>query len=118
MMTSVAPIVLGVPLALDPEPLLLAWLGRRTSYEPLAKTFPFASWGKKARTSARYVTNCFEEVMLQPLASQNTVALGLVELGRGRAVPWIEYPGCGPLVKTGLKNPLWPVWPFGGQASI
>src|SRR6266403_3570417 len=107
MMTRVAPIVLGVPLALDPEPLLLAWLGRRTSYEPLAWTFPFASCGKKARTSARYVTNCFEEVMLQPLASQFTGTLGLL-----RGIPWIEYPVFGPPL-SGLKNPLWPdpAWP-------
>src|SRR5712672_670463 len=109
MMTRVAPIVLGVPLVLDPEPLLLVWLGRRTSYEPLAKTFPFASSGKKARTSARYVTNCFEEVMLQPLESQFIVPVEL-----GRAVPWIEYPGFGTPLISGLKNPLWPVWLAGG----
>src|SRR6266404_8137035 len=41
--------------------------------------------------------------MLQPLESQYTVLLEL-----GRAVPWIEYPVCGPPLKSGLKNPLRP----------
>src|SRR5713226_5397467 len=102
MRTRVAPKVRGV---------LLPTFGRRTSnLTPSAEstnTFPFASSGKRPRTSVRYVSRTFPVDV-----PEHPPLLKDVLLWFGNLRPLIGY-SRGTLLKIGPKNPFCPDpgWP-------